>query len=150
METKVAVSFSYSFGVLDKHLQMHFLFAYLICASLAAQASASTLQMNTWAVCDGTCAWSLSGSLCPGSSWCHFPTFCCCDTQMQQAKGCPIQSLLLSNEPDNFIAREFTCCHPLQTSLYTYMLCWWLIKITVYEWITGVVSFIQFVNLQSK
>lgn len=26
-----------------------------------------------------------------------------------------------SSSADNFIARELTCCHPLQTSLYTYM-----------------------------
>lgn len=30
----MAVSFSYSFEVLDKHLQMHFLFGHLMCASM--------------------------------------------------------------------------------------------------------------------
>lgn len=43
----MAISFSYSVGDLDKHLQMHFLFGRLICAAVTAQASASTLQMNT-------------------------------------------------------------------------------------------------------
>lgn len=47
METKVAISFSYSFGVLDKYLEMHFLFGHLICASMTARISASTLQVNT-------------------------------------------------------------------------------------------------------
>lgn len=78
MWTKVSISFSYNFGVLDKHLQMHFLFGHLNCVSMTAQASASALQMNIGAVCDGTCPCSLSGSLCPGRSWCHSPTFCCC------------------------------------------------------------------------
>lgn len=45
METEVAVSFSYSFGVLDMHLQLHFLFGHQS-SDMTAQASASTLQMN--------------------------------------------------------------------------------------------------------
>lgn len=63
-ETKVAISFSYSFGILDKHLQMHFLFGFLICASMTAQVSASTLQLNIWAV------W---WALCMLSAWQPLP-----------------------------------------------------------------------------
>lgn len=44
METEVAISLSYSSGVLDTHLQMHFLFGLLTCASMTAQVS--TLQLN--------------------------------------------------------------------------------------------------------